>query len=166
VTSIECVREQDVLDAIASGRWAGDLREHVAGCAVCHDVAAVAAALREDHADAWAEARVPPSGAVWWRLELRARTEAARVAARPITVVQTIAAACAAIVLIAFAGIVSPWVRGQLASFADVKSWTMNLPSVDVAAVTAVALQGWVPLALAAAVWLVLVAVYVAVAEE
>jgi hypothetical protein len=164
VKPIECACEQDVLDAVASRRWPDDLRGHVAECAICADVAAVAAALQDDHADAWTAARVPPSGAVWWRLELRARTEAARTAARPITVIQTIAAACAAIVLIVFAGLMSPWLRQRLALSPDFGSW-LSLPTVDVAAVIA---QGWLPVALAVGISLALVpvAVYFVVSEE
>ena len=165
---IECSREQDVLDALASRRWSEDLRAHVESCAVCSDVKAIAAAFQEDHAAAWADARVPPSGAVWWRLELRARSEAARAASRPITVVHTIAAACAAIVLVAFAGFISPWFRQQLSSFTAFRSWSFQLPAVDVGAMLDMAFRGGVPLALAAAVWLVLVpvAVYFAISEE
>jgi hypothetical protein len=97
-----CAREQDVLDAIAARRWPErcdrDLRAHVAQCAVCADLAEVAPVLRDDHDGIWREARVPSAGLVWWRAEMRARREAARVATRPILVVQ-IAAALSAVVV-------------------------------------------------------------------
>lgn len=93
---IECEREQDVLDALAAQRWPArcgdDLRAHVGGCAICADLVAVARALLEDHDNAYDHARVPASGLVWWRAQLRAREEAARAAGRPIAFVQGVAA--------------------------------------------------------------------------
>ena len=77
---VDCCREQDVLDALTSGRWPDradeELRAHVAACAICADVVDVAGALLEDrttnprHADpfvggdvvAGADARAPGSG--------------------------------------------------------------------------------------------------------
>lgn len=168
---IECAREQDVIDAVSSGRWPAradeELRAHVAACTICADVAVVACALQDDHADAWREARVPPSGAVWWGLEMRARAEAARAAARPITIVQTIAAACAAVALIVLAGLASPWFRLRLSSFADFAA-LLDVPRVDVAAMSAAILQGGLPVALAIGAWLVLapVAIYLVFSED
>ena len=88
----ECARETDVVDAVTSGRWPeradAGLRAHVAGCAICADVAEVARALQDDHDAAWRDARVPSAGRVWWRAEMRARQEAARKAAQPMAFVQ------------------------------------------------------------------------------
>jgi predicted anti-sigma-YlaC factor YlaD len=100
VSAIDCTREQDVVDAVQTGRWPDlcdrDLRAHLASCPVCRDVAAVAAALHEEHESGWREARVPPAGRVWWRAEMRARQEAAKKAAQPIAVAHALAAACTA----------------------------------------------------------------------
>ena len=89
---IDCDREPDVLDALAAQRWparCGDeLRTHVAACAVCGDLVQVASALLEDHDTTYQDARLPPSGIVWWRAQLRAREEDARAAARPIAFIQ------------------------------------------------------------------------------
>jgi hypothetical protein len=116
--NIECRREQDVLDAMAAGRWPdrcdAELSAHVAGCAICTDVVAVAGAFRDAHDAAWRDARVPPSGRVWWRAEMRARQEAVRKAAQPITVVQGIAGACAAGIVAALIGFVWPAVWESL----------------------------------------------------
>src|SRR5688572_12188585 len=91
----ECVREQDVLDAVAAGRWPDrcddELRQHIAGCPPCHDAATVAAALSEERDVAWRENAVPPSSVVWWRAQIRAREEAAAAAARPIAIAQAVA---------------------------------------------------------------------------
>jgi hypothetical protein len=96
VSTTECPREEEVLEAVMLGRWPGDLRHHADACPVCRDLATVAAALHEDRDDAWREAHPPTSGQVWWRASTRARAEAALTAARPITVLQAVAGACAA----------------------------------------------------------------------
>jgi hypothetical protein len=99
MTNIACAREQDVLDMLAAHRWPGrcepELEEHIRACGICGDLAAAAAALLDEHECAWNEARVPASGVVWWRAQVRAREEAARAAARPIAFVQGVAASCA-----------------------------------------------------------------------
>ena len=126
MNAIECAREQDVVDAVATGRWPDrcddDLRAHVAACAICADVAEVARALQEERDLAWSDARVPPSGRVWWRAEMRARQEAARRAAQPITVVQGIAGACAAGLLVALIGMIWPRLWESLGLFAGLKA--------------------------------------------
>jgi membrane protease YdiL (CAAX protease family) len=94
---IECDREQEIVEAVASGLWpdgcAEDLRNHIASCGVCNDVVVVALALQEERAGALGHVRVPPAGLVWWRAELRARQQAARAAERPMTLIQAFAAA-------------------------------------------------------------------------
>jgi hypothetical protein len=128
VNATECKREQDVLDAVAAGRWPDrcddELRAHVAGCAICADVVDVARAFQDEHEIAWRHAQVPPSGRVWWRAEMRARHEAARKAAQPITFVQGVAGACAAGIAAALIGLVWPAVwesLGVLAALTSVK---------------------------------------------
>ena len=48
----ECPREQEIVSAVSGGHWPhrGDeeLRAHAAGCPICADVAAIAAALQAD----------------------------------------------------------------------------------------------------------------------
>ena len=92
---LQCAREPDVLDALASARWPervdAELRAHVEACAICRDVVIVAAAMREDHDAAWREANVPPSGQMWWRAGMRARQDAVREASRPVTIAQGVA---------------------------------------------------------------------------
>ena len=92
---IQCPRESDVLDALASARWPNrvdaELTSHVASCEICRDVITVAAAMREDHDAAWQEANVPSSGQMWWRAEMRTRQDAIREASRPVAVAQGVA---------------------------------------------------------------------------
>jgi len=92
---IECPRESDVLDAVASEKWPhrvdAELADHVRSCAVCSDVLAVATAMRAEHEQMWQDASIPSSGQAWWRAEMRVRQEAVRKASRPIVVAQVAA---------------------------------------------------------------------------
>jgi hypothetical protein len=95
MTGVECPREPEVLDAVASARWPHrmppELADHVASCSICAEVAMVAAAIRDDHDAAWPDVAVPSSGQVWWRAEMRTRQEAIRQASRPIAIAQAVA---------------------------------------------------------------------------
>ena len=93
----ECAREQDVLDALASRRWPDrdpEIAAHIATCSVCRDLVQVGAAFRDDQDASWSEdVSLPPGEVIWWRTQVRARTEAQRLAARPITIVRGLGAA-------------------------------------------------------------------------
>jgi hypothetical protein len=166
VRSVECVREQDVLDALLSGRWPDrtpdDLRAHVESCAICADTVTVAGPILSEPDDFPAEARIPSSAVMWWRAQMRARQEAAREAARPITVAQVVGAVCALALIVALAVAFSPLVRGVLTDTVS----SLALSQLDVQSV--LVSQGWLMLALMAGVLLVLtpVAIYLAVAED
>ena len=93
----ECAREMDVIEAVAFGRWPEQcpaLVAHAASCGICADLVAVARALHEDREWLCRDAQPPAAGMVWWRATIRARAEAARTAAQPISVLQGIAGAC------------------------------------------------------------------------
>jgi hypothetical protein len=92
----ECDREPEILDAVVSGHWPDDLRSHAGRCPVCADLSAVVTLLRDEHQEALGAARPPTAGQVWWRATMRRRAEATVAAARPITVLQGLAGACAA----------------------------------------------------------------------
>jgi len=100
MTAIECGREDEVVEAIAFGRWSversPELVAHAAGCAICRDVADVALALHDDREAVMGDAHPPTAGVVWWRATVRARAEAAHTAMQPITVLQGVAGACMA----------------------------------------------------------------------
>ena len=120
----ECAREAELLDALQTTAWPdccpADLRAHVGQCRSCEDLAAIVLPLLDEHRAATLEAGVPSSAIVWWRAQQRARLEALSVAARPITVVQWLSAACAAGLLAAAIGYVSPALRESLA-----RAWSM-----------------------------------------
>lgn len=106
MSRVECIREQEVLDAITAGRWpeklSEDLAGHVADCAICADLGIVAESFSADYQTALKNVRVPSAGLVWWRSELRARQDAVRTVERPIRWAQYIAVACslAAVVIL------------------------------------------------------------------
>lgn len=147
--TIDCVREQDVLDAVASDRWpdrcGADLREHVRGCAICADVAEIAGALAEERDRTWSEADVPPATLVWWRAQMQARAEAARRAGRPITVAQIVAIVCLAAATFLGLPLVLPWVFAAADSARVLASWIVPR-AIDVSNAFALATGGSVPL--------------------
>src|SRR5262245_34812596 len=107
MSRVECIREQEVLDAITSGRWpdrlGDELASHVAECTICADLGLVAESLSSDYQSALQNVRVPSAGLVWWRAELRARQHAVQTVERPIRWAQYIAIACilaAALILV------------------------------------------------------------------
>ena len=134
-----CPREAELWEAIAAGRWPdtadANLRAHVVSCRACRDLALVAGSLRRDGCDAARDATPPSSAIVWWRAQMRARQEAAHAVDRPITVVQGIAIACAAGLLLGLTDSVAAWVRGSTGWFsawpALAASAAMQILSVD-----------------------------------
>jgi hypothetical protein len=102
---------------------------------------------------------------VWWRAQIRARAEAARVAARPLLIVQGIATAVAAALAIILAPAGSSWVRRGLADLGASAWW--SLPAdVSVSWALGAAAYTTVPL-LVAGLWVILapVVVYLALDE-
>ena len=163
---VECDREQDVLDTIASQRWPArcdeDLRVHVHACSVCADLVEVASALVDDHAPVCQETRIPSSGIVWWRAQLRAREEDARAAARPIAFIQGVAVSVAVWLLVILARSL------PAATLAAWKGWLGDaarlLPVPSLAQVTAI--PTGVLLVVGAVLLLAPLAIYFAVAED
>jgi hypothetical protein len=167
-----CAREAEALETVLGGGWPScadaDLRAHVESCPVCADVVLVAVAMRDEQVLACQQAQVPSAGLVWWRAERRARQEAARAAARPMTFVQVIAATCGVGALATIAGMVSPWVRSMLGGLIDLRG-RLPVPEFDARTLTALVpdgvqlqglvSQGGIGLLLALGAWLVLVPV-------
>jgi hypothetical protein len=170
VTTVECNREQDVLDALVAERWPDradeELRLHVAQCAICSDVLEVAAPLLHDRNSASLEsARIPSSGAMWWRAQMRARQEAERQATRPIAVAQIVGSVIAIAVMVAVGAVVSPWLRDLIAGFSG--RVAASLSGIELP--MALAWQGWlIPAFLIGISVLVFapIAVYFALADD
>jgi hypothetical protein len=152
----DCEFESEVLAAVLEARWPeradAELRAHASTCAICSDVAAVGAALEEDRETLRAEAALPEGGLVWWRAQLRARREAAKVAGRPITVAQVLTLAAAAGLAGACFGATFAWFQAALVRFAA---------SVQGLPVETLLVQHWAVAAGAAAVLLLVPAAVV-----
>lgn len=166
---IPCEREQDVLDAVSSGRWPArcdeELRVHVDACVLCSDLAKVAAAVIGDRDAAGSQARIPSAGIVWWRVQLRAREEAARAAGRPLAFIQGVAASVALWLIVSLVrALPVEYVSGW-------RTWVSSaLPSVTFTMADLARITATVPLVvfILVGVWLVLapVAIYFAAADE
>jgi predicted anti-sigma-YlaC factor YlaD len=104
-----CNREDELLTTIRAGRWpdhaGSELRDHVASCDDCRDLAVAADALFRDYTAALHAAAVPPSGAVWWRIQRRTRTDALARGNRMLFIAQLVAVAGALAAAIAIAGV-------------------------------------------------------------
>ena len=96
----ECPCEQDVINAIVSGRWPDRCDEslcaHAAECAVCKELVEVTSVMRLDLDGLEEEISLPSAGQVWWRAAIRARLEASQRVARPMSWIFGISLACAA----------------------------------------------------------------------
>lgn len=113
-TAPSCPHESEVLELVAIDQWPAraeaSLRAHVESCEVCGDLAAAASAivaLRESTPAA--EIRVPDASVVWYRAQMRARSENMQRASRPILIVQYATLACVLVIAVAFSGPVLGW---------------------------------------------------------
>ena len=163
MNATECIRESEILDEIAAGRWPAaapaSLTAHAASCPVCADLALAASALHDDEAAATrAPMALPSAGQVWWRAELRARHEAAQLAQRPVLAVQVVAAV---VVLAAL-------VTGIRSLAPDIWTWLSRTASVARTGSLATVEPLTLALVLAVALWLVLgpIAVYMVVRAD
>jgi hypothetical protein len=163
--SSPCDRASELLADIASGQWPEaaptGLRAHVEGCPSCAELALVAGALLSDRVAHEPAVAVPPSGAVWFRMQARAKRDVATVAARTVGRVQ------ASVMLVTVAGLATAFSLSSLPGMAG--AWLVGaLPDVDLFRATAGALPSAViGLAIGAALLVLTpVALYLALAEE
>lgn len=88
MTPAECVRGQEVVSIIVSGRWdqpvSEHLRAHVRTCEACQELATLATLFGEERESIGREAPLPAAGQVWWRSAIRGRLEDQRAAERPL----------------------------------------------------------------------------------
>jgi hypothetical protein len=135
MTIQDCPREPEVIRVMKAGRWPDQcddtLRTHVAQCEVCRDVVAIANLLHLDHDDLNDEMTLPAAGQVWWRAAIRGRLEASQEAARPLSWVFGIGAACVAGLALAVVELL--WSPVQLALRSTTTSdWTMMFRLADI----------------------------------
>ena len=159
---IACARESDVRLAARVGRF-DDVKEHLRECALCQDTLVVALALQADEEVARTESPVPTADVVWIRAQLRARREAAKVAVRPLFVMQALGLACLVGAVVGVFGTGAWWLRSWATWLSSIAALGAGLEGS--AEMTTLAVRG---VALALAVWLVIapVAVYLAAIED
>jgi hypothetical protein len=166
---VECEFESDALAAALQGRWPDrvddHLRAHVAACAICCDVVAIAGTVDEAREELRSCVVVPDSGRVWWLAQLRARREATEAAGRPITAAQVIAFACAVGLVGACFGATSKWFQAILGRIAS------SVAGFDTKAFLASAISLFgehaaLVLAMAAVIFLVPAVVYLTVQRD
>jgi hypothetical protein len=154
----ECPREGELLDALQASRWpdACDmlLRDHVRGCAACTDLLAVVAPLLDEQRALAEQAPIPSSAIVWWRAQMRSRRESAAKAGEPISLVQGIALACAAGLLMTALSIFVPTFRRSLTWMLETAgSWSgVSLPAAADPLANPIVLAGIAALGLCALV--------------
>ncbi len=167
--NVECPREQDLLDALTAGRWPerceAELRAHVDGCAICTDLVEVVGALFDARDVVYADVAVPASGTVWWRAQIRARREASLRAARPMTVVQAVAACLGLVAVIGLYFLAAPWLSDSFAPLSGLMTFRfdgLTLPGID-----AVKQWAW-PIAIILGTWLIVapIAIYLTAGKE
>jgi len=172
VNAVECVREAEIVEAVAGGRWPdrsdAEVRDHVAGCPVCADLLTVVRALQDEQARAWREASVPAAGLVWWRAQIRARAEAARAVSQPMTFVQAVAVVAGAAVALALIRMGWPWFQGWLNRASSLTTLARLLPEADRLSVATVLREPTLLVGAGLMVCLVLapIALYLALADE
>jgi hypothetical protein len=97
MTLRNCPRENELRDLVARGQWpqasAPELRDHVAACRSCNDLALVADAFQKARAATIGAARPGSAGALWWRAQLRRRNAALERISRPLIGAQIFALA-------------------------------------------------------------------------
>jgi hypothetical protein len=174
---LECPREQDVINAIVSGRWPDrcdeSLRAHAAACAVCKELVEVTSVMQLDHEALHEEMSLPSAGQVWWRAAIRARLEASQRVAQPLSWIFGISMAVAA--GFAIAAVQLLWSPVQLAwgassagawfSWFSVTEFARLLPTLtDLAPLTTTGM--FVFLAATACLLLAPLALYFALSDE
>jgi predicted anti-sigma-YlaC factor YlaD len=165
VTGEHCPREAETIREAWAHGDAGPLEQaHLAECPSCREIAELATAFHEEREAACSAAHLPSAGLVWWRAERRAREEAARKAASPISFVHGIALGCAAAALVAIVGLA---VSGGQAWLAD---WWTALAWPSLSASTALRALSGLPagllLVMAPTLVLAPVALYLALSEK
>ncbi|PYV16626.1 MAG: hypothetical protein DMG21_11165 [Acidobacteria bacterium] len=147
MNSMPCEREEELAEALRMERWPEgaprELREHVAECPACTELALVASCLRRDAVAAEGEADLPEAGFVWWKARLVARRAATERAMRPVMVAQKaglVAGALAAAGLAAWQWpVLKEWLGGPIFPTSSHSSLWMGLLAASLAGTLVVA---------------------------
>ena len=102
-----CPREDELLDALGAGFIGDELESHIRTCAACSELRLVAGALLDERVQAVteaAEAALPSSGTMLWRLQMRRRQEAPLAARRSLLIGQAVTLAAAVVLVFLLLG--------------------------------------------------------------
>ncbi len=100
-----CPFEERILRALRLGRVDEDAREHASACGACADLLAVGGLVSDARRADIAAAKPPAAGAVWFRMQLRARRASVRRSSRATIVIQAISLLAAAVGALAIVGV-------------------------------------------------------------
>jgi hypothetical protein len=102
-----CPRENELLDALGAGFIGEELESHIRTCAACGELRLVAGALLDERVQALAEAAeaaLPSSGTMLWRMQMRRRQEAQAAARRSLLIGQVVTLAAAVVLVFTLLG--------------------------------------------------------------
>ena len=100
-----CRFEPAVLRAVRLGIVEEDVREHTAECRECGELLDLAGLLDADRREAMAKASLPPAGALWFQMKLRAAREGKLRSLRTARLIQGASLLSAVAIAIAMLGI-------------------------------------------------------------
>jgi hypothetical protein len=159
MTAVGCRREAEVVSAVLAGGWPSNAGEnlltHVGTCGDCREVLLVTRMMKANYEPTNGEVHVPAAGQVWWRAAVRARLEAAQVAARPLTWLHGLAGASAVGLACALLSVAWPSVR-EAAGWLGVLVNGVDPRDLEVAGTVGRAVWNSLPVAGAVAVGLML----------
>ncbi|MGH9457198.1 MAG: hypothetical protein ACRD2J_06105 [Thermoanaerobaculia bacterium] len=104
MTPAMCECEGAVLRAVRAGFVGEDVRDHVGSCAECAELLELAGLLDGERRQAMAEASLPPAGALWFQMKLRAAREARVRSSRTALLIQGGSLGAALVIAIATFG--------------------------------------------------------------
>ncbi|MBW3566018.1 MAG: hypothetical protein KY459_15005 [Acidobacteria bacterium] len=142
--SRQCARETDLLDALQAGYVTTELSHHLEECADCRDLEAIAGALLDDRATTLSEARIPSSGTMWWRMQIRLRGDAETRTRRALVFGQGITLLVAVGLIVTLLG---DWLLPEITAIFSGISLTTPIVTLSVLAVLAliaVPVAGWI----------------------
>jgi hypothetical protein len=125
MTFNSCTREKEIIELLQSGHWplacSPELHAHVSVCRRCSDRVLVTKSFQQGRIESEKVARLNSPGLVWWRAQLRGRSEALESIAKPIRGAQLFALLVNVVVMAGF-------VISQVRHGARWPSWLSELP--------------------------------------
>ena len=140
MTDDGCRHESRTLEALRTGRWSDDLREHRESCAECAELIWIEGLMeRQQVDDLEAQAALPDARLIWLRHQREERARRLEMATLPIrtleTVISAVGAALAVVLLGGFLPTLAGWFGGIFAGFGNDLA---ALPATSPATLTAI----------------------------